>query len=71
MHDTAVKDKAKPLKQWSLDELLGEHDRLQKRYESCPIQSADIRDVFWMIAVACVLEEKGIILNKYYEPIEK
>lgn len=71
MHDTETKTKDKPLEEWSLDELIGEHDRLERRYTRCPLRQADTRDVLWMIEVACVLEEKGIILDKYYKaPVE-
>jgi len=71
MHDTEQKVKAKPMNEWSLDEIFDEHERLRRRYEDETNQNPDIGDVLWMIEIGCELEDRGIMLNKYYELVEK
>lgn len=71
MHDTEQKVKAKPMSEWSLDEIFDEHERLRRRYEDETNQNPDIGDVLWMIEIGCELEDRGIMLNKYYELVEK
>ena len=71
MHDTEQKVKAKPMNEWSLDEIFDEHERLRRRYEDETNQNPDIGDILWMIEIGCELEDRGIMLNKYYELVEK
>ena len=67
MHETADRAKAIPMEKWSIDELLAEHDRLQRRVENVEIPF-NIKDTFWMINIGCELEFRGIYLDKYYSP---
>ena len=63
MHDTREKIEAKPLEDWTLDELLAEHDRLEKRFLGAPEDEADLDDVIYMIEVGIALYDKGIVLK--------